>query len=92
MHYIKVEWFHENSRFPILLYSELNDGRWEVRKVEVFRDGSLGYASCCGSQGATILGLEPIPPLADIKSSPEFKPAEIAKDEFEEIWRRAIQT
>jgi hypothetical protein len=38
MHYIKVFWKHQHRDEPVELYSELDDGRWEVRKVEVSRD------------------------------------------------------
>jgi hypothetical protein len=43
---------------PVVLYSELDDNRFEVRKVEVFRDGRLGYADAVRSSGGTGLGLE----------------------------------
>ena len=74
---------------PILLYSELDDERWEVRKVEVFSDGSFGYANRATSRGTTFLGLEPIPTLSEIAANPEFEPVAITKDEFEAIWLRA---
>jgi len=45
MTYLKVKWIHSHPDAPVLLYSELDRERWEVRKVEVFRDGSLGL---CG--------------------------------------------
>jgi hypothetical protein len=91
MPYIKVDWKHEHSDFPIQLYSELDDARWEVRKVEVFRDESLGYADRVESRKPTFLGLKPIPPLSEIATNPEFEPTEIAKDEFEEIWSKALR-
>ena len=90
MKYIRVSWKHENLDTPILLYSELDGDRWEIRKVEVFRDGTLGYADRSTSKGDTFLGLEPIPPLAQIGLDPQFGPEEITKDEFDEIWLRAI--
>ncbi len=36
--------------------------------------------------GSTRLGEEPIPPLSEIASDPQFEPIEITKEEFEEIW------
>ena len=89
MHYIKVTWKHQHRDDPVQLYSELDDARWEVRKVEVFRNGSLGCASRSESRGGTILGLAPLPLFAEIAANPEFEPTEIAKDEFEEIWSKA---
>ena len=44
MKYLFVRWKHPNPEDPTLLYSELNEDRWEVRKVEVYADGRLGYA------------------------------------------------
>jgi hypothetical protein len=90
--YLKVKWKHEHRDEPVLLFSELDDARWEVRKVDVFRDGSLGYASGSGSRGnRTFIGLVQTPPFAEIASNPEFEPTAITKGEFEEIWSRAIQ-
>ncbi len=40
MNYIRVRWLHENPEAPVLVVSELDDHRWERRKVEVFADGS----------------------------------------------------
>ena len=53
MQYIKVLWKHELADEPVLLYSELDDDHWETRKVEVFRDGQLGYASADSETGST---------------------------------------
>jgi hypothetical protein len=89
MKYIKVDWIHNDPINPILLYSELDDLHWEVRKVEVFPSGLLQYASKNISTGSTRLGLEPVPPLAEIAKDPQFKPHEITKWEFEEVWSRA---
>ena len=89
MDYLKVSWKQNARHIPILLYSELDDERWEVRKVEVFPDGSLGYADRSTSLGTTGLGLIPIPTLLEIASMPEFEPVAITKDEFEAMWLRA---
>jgi hypothetical protein len=88
MNYIKVKWLHSSSEDPILLYSELDEERWEKRKVEVFKDGHCGYASADEAIGSTRLGEEPIPSLGEIASDSQFVPIEIAKEEFEEIWAR----
>lgn len=88
MNYIKVEWIHSNSDEPVLLYSELDDDRWENRKMEIFGDGRLCYASVAESTGTTRLGEVPTPLLAEIGLDSEFKPFEITKQEFEELWAR----
>jgi hypothetical protein len=91
MIYIKVRWKHDDPNDPILLYSEMDDEHWEVRKVEVFPNGSFGYADRATSRGTTLLGLEPIPTLSKIAANPEFEPAAIAKDEFEAVWLKAVR-
>jgi hypothetical protein len=90
MRYVRVAWKHVFPDDPILIYSELDDDRWEVRKVEVFRDGALGYASAKGSSRSLGLGLEPYPPLEEIAGDPQFEPVEITRQEFEDIWLRAL--
>jgi hypothetical protein len=92
MRYIKMGWKHEHRDEPVLLYSELDDASWEVRKVEVFRNRSLGHAGGSQTRGTTMLGLAPVPPLAEIAVDPEFEPTQITKDEFEEMWSRAVRS
>ena len=68
------------------MISELDANRWETRKVEIFADGSKGYARRGEEAGGTALGQLPVPPLQEIASDPQFLPEEITKDEFEAIW------
>ena len=86
MTYIRVQWKHSLADEPVLMYSELDDARWEVRKVEVFTDGRCGFASRTVAAGGTRLGKEPIPPLTEIAADPQFLPTEIDQAEFEAIW------
>jgi hypothetical protein len=88
MKYIRVNWHHSDPTDPIVLYSELDDNNWEVRKVEVFDDGHSGCASATESGGNTRLSIEPIPPLEEIANDPQFEPREISPVEFEELWTR----
>ena len=91
MKYILVNWRQESKDEPVLLYSELDDDRWEVRKVEVYRDGRCDYASSTEATGSTRLGEMPVPPLAEIAAAPEFDAEEISEHEFEEVWAKAYQ-
>jgi len=86
MKYIFVKWVHNFDYEPVLLYSELDDSRFETRKVEIFPDGRKGYASETEEFGSTRLGTEPVPPISEIAKDPEFEPKEITRDEFEKIW------
>ena len=85
MKYIKVTWHHSHPTEPVLLYSELDESRFEQRKVEVFADGRWGYASFSESVGTTRLGEAPVPSLAEIAADPQFSSEEIGKDEFETV-------
>jgi hypothetical protein len=89
MRYIKVAWDHHHANEPIMLYSECDDRGWEIRKVEIFRDGRFGYASGSASAEGTRLGIEPIPTFEEIAKQAEFRPSEITPQEFEEVWSAA---
>jgi Domain of unknown function (DUF6881) len=90
MTYFKCQWNHTFSDEPIMLYSELDDQRWERRKVKIFRDGRMGYADAEREFGGSGLGLEPTPSLVEIAADPQFEPVEITRLEFESIWSEAI--
>ncbi|WP_435007488.1 DUF6881 domain-containing protein [Tundrisphaera lichenicola] len=89
MRYIHVTWIHDHPDEPVELYSEIDGDSWEVRKVEVFRDGKASFASRIESNGSSRLGEERIPPIAEIAREEEFQPEEISEQEFERIWNSA---
>ena len=86
--YMRVRWLHEHPDEPVDLWSELNAERFETRKVEIFRDGRIGYASADGEGGGTRLGEVMIPSLDDIASDAQFQPEEVSKAAFEELWSK----
>ena len=90
MTYIKVHWIHKNQDEPIELYSELDEDRYEVRKVEIFVNNTVGYVTNNYSYGETFLGECPIPSLESINSNPEFKAKNITKEEFFAIWDKYV--
>ncbi|MGY5954927.1 DUF6881 domain-containing protein [Kosakonia sp. AX9b] len=92
MTYIKVFWLHENDQYPIEIYSELDGSRYEVKKVEIFRDHKVGYATENYSYGKTMLGECPLPSLAEINSDPQFKAKDISEKEFITIWDKYVQS
>lgn len=77
MHYIKITGKHDHTDEPVLVYSELDEARMEVRKVEILRNRRPGYASEADSRGETSLGELPVAPDS----------AEVSKEEFENIWQ-----
>jgi len=88
MEYLKVSWIHEDDNFPILLYSELDDERYEVRKIEIYRNGSFGLASLNYEYNGSMLGAGAVPDTTEINKEPEFIVHETSKEEFEEVWMR----
>jgi len=91
MRYLRVQWLHFHPDEPVEIYSEINDDGWEVRKVEVFPDGSVGFASSSEGIGSTMLSVEPLPALEEIRSDPQFKPIEIGRQEFEKVWEKRFE-
>ena len=87
--YIRVVWVHEFPDEPVELYSELGEQSRELRKVEVFRDGSRGFAEKFEGSSSTQLGIEPFPSLKEIASDAQFRPELITKAEFERAWETA---
>ncbi|HEY7646529.1 MAG TPA: hypothetical protein VH858_15925 [Hyphomicrobiales bacterium] len=88
MQYIKVQWMHEFRDEPILIYSEIDDVGWELRKVEIYRNGYASFASKTISAGTSMLSVEPLPSPSEIASDPQFKTERINKEEFDNIWDR----
>ena len=91
MKYIRVEWKHLDPDDPITIYSELDEQQWELRKVELFRDGHKGFADESREVAGTGLGLEPWPDLLKLGAEPEFDIKHITKNEFERVWEEALR-
>lgn len=89
--HIRVYWLHSSSDEPVELWSELNEDRKEVRKVEIWADGRVGYASRDEETGGTRLGEGPLPSLSEIAADTEFRPQVITSSEFEECWRANVR-
>jgi hypothetical protein len=89
--YLRVTWIHQHTDEPVVLFSELDDQRMEMRKVEVFRDGSIGWACAAGARGKSRLGEVPIPSLHDITLQAELQPDVIGVQDFERIWIDAVK-
>ena len=86
MKYLKVSWVHDLDDEPILLYSEIDSKGFEVRKIEIYRDGSFGLASLEKAFGGTQLSYERMPEIDEIRRDTQFLPLEITQFEFEEVW------
>lgn len=38
MEYMKCRWHHDDDDYPVWIYAELDEERWEVRKLEICRE------------------------------------------------------
>ena len=88
--YVRLEWVHDSGDEPHLIYSELDDERYETRKIEAFTDGRMVRVSEehpeCGS---TDLAVPPIPSVGKTNaiSEEEFHVEEISVAEFADLWK-----
>lgn len=89
--YIRVHWLHASLEDPVELWSELDPAREEVRKVEIWSDGRVGFASAGGEFGGTRLGEGPMPSLDDIAADPQFDPQPVTREEFESCWQANVR-
>ncbi len=89
LRYVFVDWLHTAPDEPVHLYYELDADRYERRKVEEYRDGTLHTADASHGQGSTFLAWEPHPTLVEITEDPQFRVREVTVQEFEWVWSRA---
>ena len=68
------------------MVSELDSSLNELRKIEYFKDGSVGIASRRRSSNGTTLSIEPLPTIDTINADPQFVAEAISKAEFEAQW------
>ena len=86
--YLRVEWHHAFNDEPVLMLSEVENGR-EVRKVEKFRDGRTQFAGPRGATGDTALSEDLVPLPEEIAQDPQFSAEQASADEFESEWLAA---
>lgn len=91
MRYMRVDWMHNFEDQPITLYGEVNDAMDEQRRIEVFLDGSMGYASSNGIEYRSFLSELKWSAKEEIEEDPQFQVSYISKEKFEEIWRKALE-
>lgn len=85
---MSVRWQHEIEGEPHLMLSELDSLRFEVRKIECYKDGRVGVASLHVMTHGTRLSVTPVPPLSEINADPQFEGETISADDFESQWRK----
>jgi hypothetical protein len=88
--YVCGEWFHDFADEPRLFYAELDDERYELRKVEVFKNGKRIRASTEDlKRDPMALADQPWPSLNEINAEAESHAEEISAAEFEDLWKSA---
>jgi HEAT repeat protein len=87
--YIHARWRVAPSDTPVEFYSELDAQRFETRKIEIFADGRVGYASSRAATQDTRLAIEPLPTIVEIRGEGEFDIKEITKADFDAKWKTA---
>lgn len=91
MQYVLLEWTHDEDDEPYLIYSELDESRCEMRKIEFFRNGlSFAYGGERGRLDA--LASTPFPEdLREIERQGqpgEFTARKIPASLFYEVWNQ----
>jgi hypothetical protein len=89
MQYSRLQWNHSSPAEPKEILSEYDEDGWERRKVEMFPDGSVRFASGTESVGGSKLSLIPRPPDSEVVAEPEFRVFAMTGEEFERAWARA---
>ncbi|HEX7760857.1 MAG TPA: hypothetical protein VF459_15230 [Caulobacteraceae bacterium] len=87
MRYIRAFWRHDHDDDPVELWFELDADCYEVRKVDIFRDGSRQRASAGQQRGSTVLSERPIPSLEELNAQDEFEAFEMSREDFEVVWQ-----
>lgn len=90
MRYIDVHWKHESNAYPIRLVSEVGTDNFEIRKLEFFSDGTVGYATEMHNSKATELGIDIVPNIEEINLDPIFTGKVISKLEFDKLWNKYV--
>ncbi|GII96831.1 DUF6881 domain-containing protein [Sinosporangium siamense] len=88
MRYIRVVWEHDFDE-PVLIFSELDEEGWEIRKVQVYRNGHSEWADATYETDSVGLSEIPVPGVEEISSDPEFQAELIDADDFERAWLAA---
>lgn len=89
---MKVEWIHDFLEEPYLIYGELCDDLEEIRKVEIYKSGDIGYVKRNGDKYHAYTAEMNWSKKDEIEKDPQFKVEVISKTEFEKMWDKAIKT
>ncbi|GGG68032.1 DUF6881 domain-containing protein [Paenibacillus radicis (ex Gao et al. 2016)] len=86
MRYICWEIISYEERVPQTIYSEIDDFGYEVRKIEKYFDGTVGYASHDREEGKTLLADQMIPTVDELNMENGIRARHLTSDEFKKLW------
>lgn len=88
MRYMVFELTTPEEGVPHIVYCEIDDSDYEVRKVGIYTDGSLGYATMDAEVGGVRLSDQETPSVEGINKSIYRlgKASSLSKEDFERIW------
>ena len=87
MEYILLEWFHDIENEPYIIYSEIDSQRYEIRKIEVFKNGT--YLKCSEEILSSQIELADVAfpeNIDEINRDRQFCAKYITKEDFERMW------
>lgn len=87
---MKVDWIHNFSDEPCVIYGELRNDLEEVRKIEFYKNGDIGYVQKNGDSYLAFLSEMNWLMKEEIEEDSQFKVTMITQNEFEEVWKKAI--
>lgn len=89
MNYVLLEWFHTLEDEPYLIYSEIDDQRYEVRKVEIYKNGTIARYDEQMTDSLFQLSDVKFPEnLDEINQYQEFCAKYVSQEEFETMWNK----
>lgn len=89
--YIDIHWEHSSETDPVRLISAIGPDDFECEKIEVYRDGKIGFATASQNTKGTELGYAEVPSLEEILAKPEFSGKEISAEAFRELWSSLVE-
>ncbi|WP_445279222.1 DUF6881 domain-containing protein [Streptomyces sp. DSM 118148] len=89
LEYWRIAWLHDFQSEPTVLFNEIGDDGYEVRKVQHYRGGRKLRADVLHESAEIGLSEIPVGAIEDVANQPEFQAALITEAAFEEAWRSA---
>ncbi len=99
MEHFKLISRNVQAGYPEVEFTEIDKDRWEARKVGIFSGPKYGYVHIDQDQVIEIggVGLSDKPWHFELeheiwlKRNPQFEESKISKDEFETVWKVALE-